>query len=485
MIPFCAYGFCEEVIDPVPGYRQVPRNGLRGGESSDELRSRICAIERDIGFSPHLSIAIQLISVLHRPLIVYAALRRVVRITAMDRKRRHNDYEDRRHDSQQQHHHHHKKSKHGNRRDDGGDNNNNTHSRPRPPKPSTAPYEQAIAALPPPTTTAALPPVPAYTPFTVPTDTLPPLPPILDPALATAPFRHKSTSAAYNRSASTSVTMTYEHLEFLGDAQLEHLASRLLFARFPHLTAGQQSQLRELLVKNETLAEYARAYGLDERVSVGDRERMEADAGKAGNKGFNKVLGDVFEAYVAAVILSHGDEGFAVAEKWMLGLWAPKLLEAAERERYWSPGVTLTHAGTAEEDGGEGWRKVYNPAAKAELQKLILSGRHVRLDYERYRDSVELKGERLGQSRHFIAVYLTGYGYERKLLGKGEGKNKVEAGNWAAQEALHGECKGVVEECAKILESKREERRRELEVAAEKEAAAEEQEGKGGGSVHG
>ena len=83
--------------------------------------------------------------------------------------------------------------------------------------------------------------------------------------------------------------------------------------------------------------------------------------------------------------------------------------------------------------------------------------------YERYKDTVELKGDQLGQNRHFIALYLTGYGYDKKLLGKGEGKNKVEAGNWAATEAMHGECKGLVEECEENLRVLREQKAKEKE----------------------
>jgi ribonuclease-3 len=52
-------------------------------------------------------------------------------------------------------------------------------------------------------------------------------------------------------------------------------------------------------------------------------------------------------------------------------------------------------------------------------------------------------------------VYLTGYGYDKKLLGKGVGQNKVEAGNWAANEAMHGENKALVDACeAQVKEAK-------------------------------
>lgn len=335
------------------------------------------------------------------------------------------------------------------------------------------PYTDALPKLPPPTTTPGA--VPPYTPFTV-SPSLLPLPEVLSGTLSTAPFRHKSTASTYHRSSSTTANPanpasdpTYEKLEFLGDAYLELLASRLLYARFPHLTAGQQSQLRELLVKNETLAEYARAYGFDKRVQVGDWDRMVQDGKERGNKGANKVLGDVFEAYVAAVVLSDPDEGFAVAESWMTGLWAPKLVEAASKERYFTPGLGLLHDDKVAATP-EGLRKTYSPTAKAELQKRVLGGPGVKLDYEPYQASIELKGDQLGQNRHFIAVYLTGYGYSHYLLGKGEGKNKVEAGNWAALEAMYGDAKGIVEGCEAKTKVAREQRRKEKVAKEAKEA---------------
>lgn len=249
--------------------------------------------------------------------------------------------------------------------------------------------------------------------------------------------------------------MTYERLEFLGDAYLEVIASRLIFHHFPHLTAGSQSQVRELLVKNETLAEYAKAYRFEDRLALADKERMIEDARNRGNKGLNKVLGDVFEAYIAAIILSDPEDGFAVAEKWLTALWAPKVLNAVNL--YHTLPVALVEGDAADP------LEAYNPTAKADLQRKIL-GNDVKLEYEPYRASVELKGDQIGQNRHYIAVYLTGYGHTRKLLGSGEGKNKVEAGNWAATQAIHGKSKALVIECEeKMRESREAKKKRDAE----------------------
>ena len=373
---------------------------------------------------------------------------------------------------------HHKKSKHSNdgrnnqdrrdyRRDNhqqssgrdyqhsyGSENHHNGTPPQKKQKLSTS-HQEALSKLPPSTSTSAE--VAAYVPFST-TQGLPNLPDVKAGPLQSAPFKHKSLTN-YDRS-STTTDVTYERLEFLGDAYIELIASRLIFERYPSLTAGRQSQLRELLVKNETLAECSRAYGFENRIEIGAKEQMLEDVltkkGMAGNKGFNKVMGDVFEAYIAAVILSDVEHGFAVAEKWLTALWAPKLVENAP-----SAADAPTTSSSADP------LTTYNPTAKADLQQRIIGPPTAKLEYERYADSIELKGAQLGQNQHFIAVYLTGYGYEKKLLGMGDGRNKVEAGNWAAQRAMYGESKGIVEECAGQMMEWREKRKKEKE---EKEA---------------
>jgi ribonuclease-3 len=312
-------------------------------------------------------------------------------------------------------------------------------------------YQAAVQQLPPPTGAKAE--VAAYTPFTV-AKNLPPLPEISDPDLKESPFRHKS--CGYDRS-STKSDVTYERLEFLGDAYLELFASRLIYHHFPALQAGSQSQVRELLVKNETLSEYARLYGFQDRVQVADMETMLRDAKDRGNKGLNKILGDVFEAYIAAIVLSDAENGFTRAEAWLTALWAPKLVEVAASQKYSNPSLALHNSDTVDP------QTTYSPTAKADLQKRI-QAYDAKLVYAPYKASVELKGDLLGQNKHFIAVHLTGYGYEKKLLGKGEGKNKVEAGNWAAVEAMHGENKTIVDECEKKLTETKERKKQEREA---------------------
>ncbi|KAL2859801.1 ribonuclease III [Aspergillus lucknowensis] len=222
---------------------------------------------------------------------------------------------------------------------------------------------------------------------------LPPLPPIMDPGLERAAFTHPGMR--------NDPQATYDRLEILGDAYIELIATKLIWHRLLEIPSGRISQIRETLVKNETLAGYATKYGLDSRASV-PRDYSNQP------KRWTKTKGDLFEAYVAAVILSHPN-GYSVAEQWLSQLWSPKL-------------------DTLEELGS-------NLQAKETLAKKVMR-KGVRLRYIDEKPPVQHEG---GTQTFYIGVYLTGWGWNNKHLGSGQGLNKTIAGNKAAQQALENE----------------------------------------------
>lgn len=340
------------------------------------------------------------------------------------------------------------------------------------------------------------------------TTTLPPLPPIKPQYQKTA-FCHKSLYTT-SRELATS-DLTYERLEFLGDAYIELFASRLIYESYSHLPAGRMSQVRELLVKNETLAELSRSYGFHEKIAVGaEIGELLRDSRGRGNKGYNKIVGDVFEAYVAAVVLSDFEgRGFERAEGWCRDLWEGKLERAKKEDRSLLPppppppplSTRPLSAGEAKDEEGKEeadddnihlhlLRTTYDPNAKATLQKRIYHQPLIRLFYETDRPTIELKGDQKGQNVHFIALYVEEeasattttttattttsavtaaadeklHGTKRRfLLAKGQGKNKVEAGNWAAVEAMYGPMRQRVEELEGRVREEKARRARERE----------------------
>ncbi|GKZ27780.1 hypothetical protein AbraIFM66951_006110 [Aspergillus brasiliensis] len=223
---------------------------------------------------------------------------------------------------------------------------------------------------------------------------LPTLPPILDDMLERAVFTHPGVS--------NNTGPTYDRLEVLGDAYIELISTKLIWDRFRDIPSGRISQIREILVKNETLSGYASMYGLDSRASVPPDYRKQP-------KRWLKTKADIFEAYVAAVVLSDAGNGYRVAEEWLRQLWSPKL------EKLGKPKSALH--------------------AKEELAKKIM-GKGIKLDYIDERPPAQ-RGR--GLQTYFIGVYLTGWGWTREHLGSGQGSNKAIAGNEAAEQALLNE----------------------------------------------
>jgi ribonuclease-3 len=227
---------------------------------------------------------------------------------------------------------------------------------------------------------------------------LPPLPPITEPHLEEAVFTHTTANQAQNAKALNPAVVNYDRLEFLGDAYLEVIASRLIYSRFPDLAPSEQSYFREQLVKNETLAQFSNGYGFGDRLKHG--------AHTAHSKNWGKIVADVFEAYVAAIVLSDPENGYATAENWLTELWAPQLLNYKVKP-------------------------VDNPRAREDIQKLLM-GKGIKLDYREERSMQMIEGKQ----NFYIGVYLTGWGFEDEWLGSGEGQNKSQACVCAAQNAL-------------------------------------------------
>lgn len=219
----------------------------------------------------------------------------------------------------------------------------------------------------------------------------PRLPPIMDDKLELAVFTHPALSNNNNT--------TYDRLEILGDAYIELIATKLVWEKFPGLPAGRISQIREILVKNETLAGFAERFGLDSRVSVPPNYN-------APSKRWTKTKGDVFEAYIAAVILSDPVCGYEAVEHWLAGLWVPILKNLGHQK-------------------GE-------LRSKEALAKKIM-GKNVKLEYIEERPSIQQKG---GTQTFFVALYLTGWGWDKRFLGSGQGLSKAAAGDEAAKKAL-------------------------------------------------
>ena len=222
------------------------------------------------------------------------------------------------------------------------------------------------------------------------------------PPLPTISEDYQKRVFTHPNQAPSSPQDSYDRLEFFGDAYLELYATQLIFDRFPNLGVGKMSQIRETLVKNETIGQYASLYGLDKRLR--NYKHYQNNSALV----WLKIKGDVFEAYVAAVVLSNSGGGDA-AKAWLHQLWEPKIQAAGVND----PPISKK--------------------SKEELAKKILM-KGVKINYVDEKAPVVHYGQ--GTEEYFVGVYFNGWDWENQFLGSGKGLSRVEAGQMAAVNAL-------------------------------------------------
>jgi ribonuclease-3 len=91
----------------------------------------------------------------------------------------------------------------------------------------------------------------------------------------------------------------YERLEFLGDSALGYVTARFLYEKFPDKDEGFLTIIRTRLTRSSMLSTFAKELGLDMFIVM---------AGKSIYRGHHKsrkVLEDVFESLIGAILLDH------------------------------------------------------------------------------------------------------------------------------------------------------------------------------------
>jgi dsRNA-specific ribonuclease len=112
-----------------------------------------------------------------------------------------------------------------------------------------------------------------------------------------------------------------ERLEFLGDSYLNFCVSNIIFREFPTLSPGELTALKAGLVSNANLNIWSRAYGLNNHLVMGYSMAHLQIPEKA-----EKLIADVFEAYVGGVIVSN-PQGREQVEEWLEKLLGPTIDE--------------------------------------------------------------------------------------------------------------------------------------------------------------
>src|SRR5215470_18143634 len=98
-------------------------------------------------------------------------------------------------------------------------------------------------------------------------------------------------------------------MEFLGDSILALISADFLYRTFPELTEGELTDVRAILVRTETLANFAREMNLGIFLLMGK-----------GEQGGQRVLASAFEAVLGAIYL---DQGLVAAQNFVVPKLSP------------------------------------------------------------------------------------------------------------------------------------------------------------------
>ncbi len=127
-----------------------------------------------------------------------------------------------------------------------------------------------------------------------------------DPDLLNEALTHRS----YANESSCGTSRDNEKLEFLGDSVLNAIISHLTMGRFPHCHEGELTRLRASLVNKKSLAKISKDLGINKYLLLGRGESLR------GGREKSSVISDAYEALIGAIYLDGGfEKAFGVVEK--------------------------------------------------------------------------------------------------------------------------------------------------------------------------
>ena len=197
------------------------------------------------------------------------------------------------------------------------------------------------------------------------------------------------THSSYANEVRNGITSN-ERLEFLGDSVLSIIVAEYLFLHYKSIPEGELTKLRASLVCEKTLCKFSMELELGKFLKLGKGED------KGGGRERDSILADAFEALLAAIYL---DGGMEVATKHVLRFVIPEI-----------------------EDKNQHTFNDYKTA----LQEIIQRNPEEYVTYV-------LKGE---SGPDHDKVFEVEVHLNSNVIGRGKGKNKKQAEQMAAKQAL-------------------------------------------------
>lgn len=200
------------------------------------------------------------------------------------------------------------------------------------------------------------------------------------------------THSSYGNENNLSPTENNERLEFLGDAILNLIVSQYLYKKYPDYPEGELTKIRAKVVCESSLAYGAKNIGIGKSILLGKGEEM------TGGRTRESILADATEALIGSLYL---DSDFKTTNRILLEKFEVDIVNAVFKGNLFTD-------------------------YKTELQERLQKNPNVKIEY------VVLKEEGPDHNKIFhMDLYVEG-----ENIARGKGKNKKEAEQMAAKQAL-------------------------------------------------
>lgn len=200
------------------------------------------------------------------------------------------------------------------------------------------------------------------------------------------------THSSYANEHNMKITDNNERMEFLGDTILSLIVSQYLYKKYPRYPEGELTKIRASVVCESSLAFIARKISLGDFILLGKGEEA------TGGRERDSILGDASEALVGAVYM---DSDFETTNKLLLDKFENDLVHAVAKGSLFID-------------------------YKTDLQENLQKRKKAKIEYS------IAKEEGPDHNKVFHIDVLI----DNKVIGQGSGRNKKEAEQMAAKEAL-------------------------------------------------
>jgi ribonuclease-3 len=205
-----------------------------------------------------------------------------------------------------------------------------------------------------------------------------------------------NTSLTHSSFANENKMKSYENnerLEFLGDVIVNLIVSEYLYHRYSELPEGELTKKRATVVCESSLAFAARKINLGDYILLGKGEEA------TGGRDRESILADTFEALTGAIYI---DGGLDNTREFLLGMFEEEVIYALSKGNLFID-------------------------YKTQLQEILQKKTKSKIQYK-----VEKEVGPDHNKKFYMSVIV-----ENKVIGSGMGRNKKEAEQMAAKQALY------------------------------------------------